>query len=223
MSARKKLFSAIAGLTMMALPVSALAGDHHHNWNQNFPPRPAIERKQSRPNFPEGRAFASNDRGAYAWNHRGWDQGPHNGGNWLRNPYPGWNSAPPRYRPITPPVYSYGPPAGQYAYNPPCDRVTPPNFNNGNYGYGNGYGGGNGYGFGSPNDGDSYGYGNGYQGGNLAAERNRLLRERAGAFQQLAIREHNGDSNGAHHLRNTIHSLNDQLARVNATMNHRAD
>ncbi len=221
MSARKQFFTAMAGLTMLALPVSALAGDHHHNWNQNSPARPAIEQKQSRLNFPGRRMFASNDHGAYEWNHHDWEQHPHNGGNWLRNPYSGWNPAPSRYRPIAPPVYSYDPPAGQYAYNPPCNRMTPPNFNNGNYGNGNGYGSGNSYSYGGPINGDEYGYGNGYQVGNLAAERDRLLRERAGAFQQLAIRQQNGDSNGAHHLWNTIHSLNDQLGRVNAAMNHR--
>jgi hypothetical protein len=217
MSARKKLFSAMAGLAMMAIPVSALAGDHHHNWSQNFPARPAIERKQSRSDVLGGPAFASNNRSAYGWNHHDWDQRAYNGGNWLRNPYSGWNAAPPRHRPIPPPVYSYGPPAGEYAFNPPCDRLTPPNFNNGTYGYGNGYGGGNSYGYGNPNDDGGYSY----QGGNLAAERDRLLRERAGAFQQLAIREHNGDRDGAHHLWNTIHSLNDQLGRVNAMMNRR--
>jgi hypothetical protein len=222
MFARKKMFTAMAGLAMLALPLSALAGDHHHNWNQNAPARPAIEQKQSRLNFPGRRMFASNDHGAYEWNHHDWEQHPHNGGNWLRNPYSGWNPAPSRYRPIAPPVYSYGPPAGQYAYNPPCNRMTPPNFVNGNYGNGNGYGSGNSYSYGSPINGDEYGYGNGYQVGNLAAERDRLLRERAGAFQQLAIRQQNGDSNGAHHLWNTIHSLNDQLGRVNAAMNHRS-
>ena len=36
MSPTKKLISAMANLATMALPVSAIAAGHHHNWNQNF-------------------------------------------------------------------------------------------------------------------------------------------------------------------------------------------
>lgn len=189
MLAKKKLLSAMAGLAMMAMPLSALAANHH-NWNQNVPLHPqaahAYQRRADRPKY------AANQPGRY-----GWDNHSHNNGNSIRNPYAGWNTPPVfRERPVPPPpIYSYVPPYRQYAANPAWNRLNPPYAYNGNYG--NGYG---------------------YAGGNLTL-RDRLLQERAGAYQQLGIRERAGDRNGAHHLWNTIHSLDRQIARVNQSIN----
>src|SRR5271170_3428602 len=110
MFAKKRLFSAMAGLVMMALPVSAIAADHHHNWNQTFAGRPAavqnqffrshglsnqIARNQARPGFGWGGGSAFGTHPNYAWNHQSrqnWGNHHNDGGNWMTNAWPGWNA-----------------------------------------------------------------------------------------------------------------------------------
>src|ERR1700733_1535238 len=115
----RKLTSAIAGFAMMALPVSAMAADHHHNWNhnfgngqlthyQNFARRPAavrnqfvhnqalrdpIARGQARPGLDWGRGLAFGTHHNYAWNQsnrQNWAYPPHNNGNLMANNYREW-------------------------------------------------------------------------------------------------------------------------------------
>ncbi|MGA2408902.1 MAG: hypothetical protein ABSG46_00735 [Candidatus Binataceae bacterium] len=208
MLAKKKLLSALAGLAMMSMPVSALAANHHF-WNQNAPLHPQAVHAYQRAAAPR---FAFNQAGHGGWGNRPlyaanqagryrFDNFAHNNGNWFRNSYAGWNSAPGFARAVPPPVYSYGAPYQQYA-GAPWNRVNPQYAYNGNYGsgYGNGYGNGN-------------GYENGYAGGNLSL-RDRLLRDRAAAYRQLSVRERVGDHNGAQRLSNTINMLNARLARI---------
>jgi hypothetical protein len=203
MLAKMRLLSAMAGLAILALPVTALASDHHHHWDQSGFARSAVTSLQPRTSFWRGNGVPANtSRLAFAHPNAGWNSYRHSDGNWMRNVNRGWNPPPAYgYRPSSPmPAYGYVPPPNEYAYIPPAPRSY---FGSsaasyyGNGGYPNGYGSG-------------YGYGN----GNLMTLRDRLLQERAGAYQQLAIRERNGDSNGAHHLWNTINSLNRQLASI---------
>jgi hypothetical protein len=243
----KKLMSAMAGLAMMALPVSAMAADHHHNWNQNFGNgqfahsqnfgrRPAavqnqfvhnqalhnpIARDQAWPGHEWGRGLAFGTRPNDAWNQshwRDWGYRPRNNGTWMANNYRQWVVPPSGNFSAAPPqVNPYAPPPGQFAFNQPYW----PERSNCAYGFANRYGCGvNSYGYANPYP-TGYGYGNSYSGGGLLALRDRLMQERAGAYQQLSIRERNGDANGARHLWNTIHSLNQQLARVNTSINRR--
>jgi hypothetical protein len=240
----RKLMSAIAGFAMMALPVGAMAADHHHNWNhnfgngqfthsQNFARRPAAVRNQfvhnqalrdpitlgqARPGLDWGRGLAFGTHHNYAWNQssrQNWAYPPHNNGNLMVNNYREW-AVPPSgdFNAVPPQINPYAPPPGQFAFNQPYL----PERSNCTNGFANGYG--NRYGYANPCLG-SYGYGKSYLAGGLLAVRDRLLQERAGAYQQLAIRERNGDHNGAHHLQNTIQSLNQQLSRVNTSINHR--
>jgi hypothetical protein len=197
MLTKKKLLSAIAGLTMMAMPISALASDYHHHWNQSaFAQAPAIH-NQPRANFWRGNGFANNNpRFAFVPPNNRWNRFEPPAPGSFHTPGWGWNSPSAiNYPPGPPAQYGYFSPPREYAYAPPPPAYfgAPPS----EY-FGNGYG---------------YGYG-----GNLMTMRDRLLAERAGAYQQLAIRERAGDTNGAHHLWNTIHSLNGQLARVNSAM-----
>jgi hypothetical protein len=258
----KKLVSAMAGLAMMALPVSAMAADHHHNWNQgngqfahsqSFARRPAavqnqfvhnqavrnpFPRSQARPGLDWSHGFGFGSHPNYArnypgsgWNHpnyasnhpnwQNWGYRPHNNGNWMANNYRDYDVPPSGCGAVAQQVNPYAPPPGAFAFNQPY-LPAQSNCPNSNYGYGlgNGYSLGNVYSYANPYSGGSS-YGNGYFGGNLMALRDRLLQERAGAYQQLAVRERNGDRNGAHHLWNTIHSLNQQLSRVNSSINRR--
>ena len=213
MLARKQLLSALAGLAMLAMPAVAVA-ESPHTWNQNTPLHPQADHEYQRGERPR---YAINQGWDNHPHNNGWDKRSPNYGNWIRNEHPGWNPPVFRDRPLPPPpVYSYRPGYRQYAADPSCDRLSPPNAYQGNYGgYGNGYGDGNGYSGG-------YGYGGGYGNvGGLYALRNNLLQERAGAYQQLEIRQRTGDHNGARHLWNTIHSLDRQIARVSQSINQR--
>jgi hypothetical protein len=246
----KKLMSAIGGLAMMAMPVSAMAADHHHNWNhnfgneqfvhsQNFARRPAaaqnqfvhkplrnpIGRDQEQPGLDWGRGLAFGSHPNYARNQsnrQNWAYPPYNNGNWMANSYREWDVPPSgNFNAGLPQINPYAPPPGQFAFN----QTNWPERSNCTNGYGNRYGYANPC-LGSCGYGNSFlgscGYGNSFLGGGLMALRDRLLQERAGAYQQLAIRERNGDHNGAHHLQNAIQSLNQQLVRVNTSINHRS-
>ena len=191
MLAKKRLLSAIAGLAILALPMTALASDHHRHWDAGVFARPVVIANQPRANFWRADRVSSiaaltmlsipTTVGIMA------STADRTG---IRNSYPAWNP---------PPTSSYVPPPREYAYAPPMpQQFFGPSSNYPDYGYGDGYAPENGYGY----------------GGNQMTVRDRLLRERAGAYQQLAIRERVGDRNGAHHLWNTIHSLNRQLARL---------
>ena len=240
----KKLMSAMAGLAMMALPMSAMASDHNHYWNHNF----ANGQSTNSRNFARGPASAQNQfvhnqalgdpithnqawpglkwrRGSafgthpnYSWNQSNWQNWgyrQYNNRNWMANNYRQYVVPPSGCGALATPVNPYAAPPGAFAFNQPY-MAEQTNCPNANYGYGLG----NGYGYANPYLG-GYGYRNSYPGGGLMVLRDRLLQERAGAYQQLAIRERNGDRNGAHHLWNTIHSLNQQLSRVNASINQR--
>lgn len=204
MPAKSRFISAMAGLAMLALPVSAFASDHHHHWDQSAFARSASPAMQMRNNVWQHGGFGGNNpRFAFSHPGAGWNGYSNHRGNWWRNTNSDWNRPPVfGYRTaVPPPAYGYVPPPNAYAYVPPPSRsyfAVPPSYY-GMSGYPNSYGYGNGYGYG---------------GENPMTLRDRLLQERAGAYQQLAIRERNGDRNGAHHLWNTINSLNRQLGSV---------
>ncbi|MGO9267287.1 MAG: hypothetical protein ACLQBA_20825 [Candidatus Binataceae bacterium] len=118
MFSKKQILSAMAGIAMLALPVSAFAGHHDHDgeWNR---PRP----------------FAPHDQG---W-HRGWDNHQRNRGGWygtpaqrpfVNNAY-GWNRYGHRWQPPVMPYSAYGPgygghmrPTQAYAGAPNCNAAA---------------------------------------------------------------------------------------------------
>jgi hypothetical protein len=96
MTTRKNILAAMVGLAMLAMPVRALAGDHHHrDWDDN--PRPQ----------------AWHDQG----NHNGWFK---NHGD--RDDYrPGWNGR--NY--YQPPVWHHEPDRDDYRYYQPVRHHEP--------------------------------------------------------------------------------------------------
>ena len=199
MFAKRQFLSTMAGLAMLALPMTAVAADHHHNWKQTSAAWAGAERNQP-VNFQPGPGVAGNaSRFGLARHADHWNDYRHRDSNWKRGANWEWQPPITGYHPLPPrPAYGYVSPPREYAYAPPAAPdcgIAPANYGDG--GYLNGYGDGN-----------------DYASGNRLTLRDRLLRERAGAYQQLAIRERNGDRNGAHHLRNAIESLNRQLASL---------
>jgi hypothetical protein len=115
MTTRKNILAAMVGLAMLAMPVRALAGDHHHrDWDDN--PRPQ------------------------AWH----DQGRHNGwfkNHGDRDDYrPGWNGR--NY--YQPPVWHHEPDGDEHRYYQPAwhhEDEEDENYNGGGGYYGGGYSG----------------------------------------------------------------------------------
>src|SRR5208282_5703163 len=92
MLAKKRLLSAIAGLAILALPMTALASDHHRHWDAGVFARPIVTANQPRANFWRGPGLVSRHPNytfnpGHNWNYRQY------GRNWMPNSYPGWNSA----------------------------------------------------------------------------------------------------------------------------------
>src|SRR5271170_4476493 len=104
MVAKKRLLSTMAGLAMMAMPVSSLAANHHF-WSQSAASHPqAAHAAQHAANRS---LYAANQPGRYGWA---------NNGNWIRNQYIGRNPPPAFRQPsvLPPSVYSYVRPFSQF-------------------------------------------------------------------------------------------------------------
>jgi hypothetical protein len=124
MTKRKNILAAMVGLAMLAMPVSALAKDHHGgNWNN---PRPQAWHDQGKHN-----GWFKN-QGNQGWHDDGWSRNHRD-----RDDYrPGWNGNN-YYQP--PAAWHHEPDRDDYGYNGG-------NGYNGGYEYNGGYGNGGTYG-----------------------------------------------------------------------------
>lgn len=201
MLSKKKMLSSIAGLAMLALPVSAFAGHKHDNPDHY---RPSNWHDQS-------------------W-HRGWDQHPYAHGplawnnidnnEWQHRGYRrAWDGDGDSYRwvPSNQPNYyrpSWGPNANPN-YRCDADGDDCHWINNGNRAYWNNNGG---YDYGEP-----YSW---YQAEppaayGLAQQRDWLIAKRQRAMQTLARMRARGDSRAAARMVPIVNALNRKIARLN--------
>ena len=89
MFAKRQFLSTMAGLAMLALPMTAVAADHHYNWKQTSAAWAGAERNQP-VNFQLGPGVAGNAsrfvlaRHADHWNDYRRNDYRQRGGKWMR-------------------------------------------------------------------------------------------------------------------------------------------
>jgi hypothetical protein len=226
MLSKKKILSTMAGLAMLALPVSALAGHKHDNpdrfrpytwhdqgWHRGWDKRQIVPTPYQTAHNDFRNRVNRYTPGPLVWNggdnadwahpgyHRAWDRDG-DSSRWVPNGGPGY------YHPV------WGRNVASN-YNCDADGDNCPGINNGGTGYWNNNGG---YNYGQP-----YSW---YQAEppaayGLAQQRDWLIAKRQRAMETLARMRARGDSRAAARMVPIVNALNRRIARLNSQVGGR--